>query len=190
MKSWWLAAGSFMASMTIVAMAQADALPPPPACPPGSQGTTSHAGPRCVPAPCDSDEDCKEVGGSCRDWRVCTRSTKVGPHRRRRGAPPTYHEIVVGTCPPADKCKGDEEPPPPTVGKLIDVPPSCSERKFCVPASLPPLPAPTASAKRGPGGKRSRLGACGCRLGSKSGADSSGWLSAFGLLALVLRRKP
>jgi len=190
MRPRWLSAGPFVVTTALGGVALADALPPPPACPPGSRGATSHAGPRCVPAPCERDEDCKEIGGACRDWRVCTRSTQIAPHRRRPGASPSYEEVVVGTCAPAEKCKGDQEPPPPTVGKLIDVPPSCAERKFCVPASLPPLPAPAASTKAGPLGKGSRFGACGCRLGTRQGADPAGWLAALGLLAFAVRRKP
>ncbi len=32
---------------------------PPKDCPPGSRGVTSHAGPACVVANCESDAECK-----------------------------------------------------------------------------------------------------------------------------------
>ena len=48
--------------------------------------------------------------------------------------------FVVGTCDPADECTGTEEPAPAGVYVPKGTEFECSERKLCVPESLPPLP--------------------------------------------------
>ncbi|MBW2525160.1 MAG: hypothetical protein JRI23_13335 [Deltaproteobacteria bacterium] len=184
-------------STALAGTAWADALPPPPACPPGARGKTTHAGPRCAPAPCTSDADCKEqeIGGSCKPWRVCTRSTEVPPHRRGRpGGTPTVEQVVVGSCAPAHKCSGDEEPPPPTVGELLEGKPSCQEGKFCVPGALPPLPTgapggPGATGGKAPSGGKAGCGSCAIGRPSRDGGLPPGWLAPLAVVALRLRRK-
>lgn len=157
--------------------ARADAISPPPACPPGSQGRSSHAGEWCEPAACQSDSDCSKLGGSCRPWRVCTRAAKA-QHGGLRGfdRPPMDVTLAVGSCAPDEACRGDEEPPPPTIGSWAEGPPVCTNATYCVPASLPPLPTAAGPSSAAPSGSADAGGCapppagrprgCGCRVGA------------------------
>lgn len=121
-------------------VARADAISGPPACPPGAMGRSAHAGEWCVPWTCAPGVDCAG-GATCKPWRVCTRASDVVPGGLRpEPAPPERMELVVGTCDPADNCRGDEEPPPMMVGQVVAGPPTCSVGLHCVAEALPTLP--------------------------------------------------
>ena len=179
--------------------ARGDAIAPAPACPPGSQGQSSHAGQWCAPAPCKADSDCKVEGVNCRRWRVCVRETTVSHNRRR----PTLRQqdVVVGTCPPGKACKGDEEPPPPQVGTLKEGAPRCSTGEYCVPASLPPLPQVAKDVeeeeeeeeeevkKSRNSTSKSRRKGCGCQTSSPVAHNAPLVLLAAALLLLARRRR-
>src|SRR5690242_820523 len=112
------------ALVACASVVRADAIAGPPACPPGAVARSSHAGQWCEPAPCASDADCSEAGGSCQEWRVCTRVFSITPGGLRpRPAPPEDTTLVVGTCAPSAACNGTEEPPPQTAGVPHDPPP-------------------------------------------------------------------
>ncbi len=195
-----LALGLGFALLMSHGAARADAIPPPPACPPGSRGMSSHAGECCVPATCQSDADCKDLKGTtCRPWRVCTRVYLVpAGGRRSRDIPPRPQELAVGSCPVEEGCTGDEEPPPPTAGKPSGGGvPSCVDQDYCVAKALPPLPTSGPGKGRsendsdegdeGDEGKVPAAGCCKCHLGAPS--ESHGWLMALGLGLLALRRR-
>ena len=177
--------------------ALADAIPPPPACPPGSRGVSSHAGERCEPAPCQSDADCKDLEGTtCRRWRVCTKVYMVPAGGRRSfNTPPHPENLAVAGCPVEKGCTGTEEPPPPTAGTANPEPPSCVDRDFCVPKALPPLPTARPDGKKARGDRGDddgdetapAGGCCKCHLGARQ--DGHGWLLVLGLVLLLLRRR-
>ncbi len=120
--------------------ARADAIDGPPACPPGTRGRSAHEGRWCEPEPCTDDAACGE-GSACRAWRVCTQTSMVEPGGlRARPEPAAPRELAVASCDVAEACRGDEEPPPPTVGELQGRP-VCSDGRFCVDAALAVFPA-------------------------------------------------
>ncbi len=184
-----LAMGLSAALLAGAATAQADSIPPPPACPPGSRGSSSHAGELCLPAPCTTDGDCKRPDTRCRPWRVCTRTYAVPPGGRRVNAPPRDLDLVVGSCAPDKACTGAEEPPPPTAGSPKPDPVRCSEATYCIPTGLPPLP--TAGPKKDPAAENEPdlppSGCCKCHLGAQNGEH--GWLLVLGLTMLGTRRR-
>lgn len=166
--------------------ARADAIPPPPACPPGARGVALHDGEWCEPAPCTSDTDCREGTGTCRPWRVCTRLYSIKPGGLRPDDPPPRDvALVVGSCSQAQACTGEEEPPPPTAGRAQAGPTQCRDGDYCVPASLPSLPSAGApgSATKGPASRRS----CGCRVGVPASGLGGGL--GLGLLWIWIRRR-
>ena len=183
-------------------LASADVVDGPPACPPGALGRSSHAGTWCEAAPCATDADCSEGGGSCRAWRVCTRraSIPLGGHAGlREPAPPPYQaELVVGRCDPARACRGDEEASPPAVGEYVDAAPTCLDAMFCVPAGLPafplvqapPAPAPVAPLSPPPtAGPVAPPPQSSCDCHAHGGSRSGGLWPALGLLVVALRRR-
>lgn len=175
------------------ATAHADSLEPPPACPPGSRGQSTHEGLWCEPWTCSSDADCN--GGRCVPWRVCTRVATVAPDRWGR-RPPEPLTIVVGSCQPSHACTGTEEPPPPVVGSFdASASPTCTEATYCVPVALPQFPTRdveeadegpegtvTGSAPESPAGPRATRN-CGCATPAPSASEP---IEAVALLALVL----
>lgn len=180
--------GALAAVVVLPARARADSIDGPPACPPGARGESSHAGQWCVPWLCAVDADCGG-SGSCRDWRVCTRESDVIPGGLRPEPEPAERiRLVVGTCDPAAACRGDEEPPPELVGKLVEGAPECKVDNHCVPADLPGLPARTEGVATPPVGAAVPVGSgpapvsvaekatpagCGC---AASEAATGGWL--------------
>jgi hypothetical protein len=190
-----LALFALLVSSSLSSVARGDAIDPAPACPPGAQGASSHAGHWCVPWPCTSDAECR--GGACRRWRVCTRVSDVpiGGLRMFRPGEPTSHEetLVVGTCDPSRACTGTEEPPPPTAGTLREGAPSCTEATYCVPAELPELPgasATTTAPARPRTPRPSPSSSGGCNVARRtSGAGAIGiLLAAIAVLVLARRR--
>src|SRR5205809_169753 len=118
MRAFLVGVAGVIGMMTAAAGARADAISGPPACPPGAQGRSAHEGEWCVAWPCESDATCG-AGARCTAWRVCTRTSDVVPGGLRPTTPPAEpRELVVGTCAAGAGCRGDEEPPPPTVGTL------------------------------------------------------------------------
>lgn len=104
-----------MILLLLVRLAAADVVNPEPTnCPPGSVGTSSHAGEWCTPAPtCDEQacaDSCREVGlcvteteeecgGMVPDTGDCT-FTKVEVHGRCRD----QGDCDVGTCIVEERC--------------------------------------------------------------------------------------
>ncbi len=189
--------GALTAALLLPATTRADSISGPPACPPGTRGQSSHSGQWCAPMTCADDGACGPAS-TCRPWRVCTRDSDVEPGGlRAHPEPPVRMQLVVGTCDPALKCRGDEEPPPPLVGKLLDGPPQCRDERHCVPTDLPALPPRTAEAPSTPASTPPATGSpatgsppvaprpgCGCTTDTP--------LALPGLLALLLirRRRP
>jgi len=186
--------GALAAALLLPATAHADAISGPPACPPGTRGQSWHSGQWCAPATCTDDAACGP-SATCRPWRVCTRDSDVEPGGLRpHPAPPVRMQLVVGTCDPASKCRGDEEPPPPLVGKLLEGPPQCRDDRHCVASDLPALPPRTADVPPAPTTPTSppapgsppvapRPG-CGCTT------DGTPALPALLALLLIRRRRP
>lgn len=142
--------GALAAALLLPATVRADAIDGPPACPPGARGESAHAGVWCVPWTCTNDETCGP-SAKCRPWRVCTRASDVTPGGLRAEPPaPERMQLVVGTCDPSLACRGDEEPPPALVGKLLPGPPQCRDDRHCVPSDLPALPPRTAGSTANP----------------------------------------
>ncbi|MBX7196440.1 MAG: hypothetical protein K1X94_30585 [Sandaracinaceae bacterium] len=174
-----------------VAVARADAIDGPPACPPGTEGRSAHEGQWCEASPCTAGGDCRD-GATCRPWRVCTQRSLVqrgGLHGEDH--PPVSRELAVAGCAVESACDGASEPPPPTVGRLEGVP-VCTDGHYCVPSALPPLPslAPptTSSASSDPSLPVVALGhGCGCRAHARSRPDTSLVLAVLGL-GLASRR--
>jgi hypothetical protein len=141
---------------------RADAIDPPPACPPGTRGRTSHAGQWCEAQPCAVDADCAprnavdrilQPGPSrCRPWRVCVRTADVARGGDYGNAPHHAEDLVVGSCDPSAACDGTERPQPPTHGTFRPGAPVCTVASYRVPDTPPPLPprAPGASAHAQP----------------------------------------
>lgn len=155
---------------------------------------SSHGGQRCVPAPCQSNADCKDLKGTtCRPWRVCTKVYLVPAGGRRGGdIPPSPQNLAVGSCPVEQGCTGAEEPPPITAGKPSGGVPACVDQDYCVAKALPPLPT-SAPGKSGDDDEEDgeetspAAGCCKCHLGARQ--DGHGWLMALGLALLALRRR-
>lgn len=186
----------FVACCVSASGARADAISPAPACPPGSLGRSSHAGQWCAAAPCTEDTDCKREGHSCKKWRVCQQAAMVSHNRRR---PHSSRMVqVISTCAPRAACKGDEEPPPPLVGKP-EGETTCTTGQYCLPASLPALPAPAPEEDddaedeedddKAPKARAPRTSdGCGCRSRSAAAQGGASVLVALGLLLMVRRR--
>jgi hypothetical protein len=167
------------------APARADAIDGPPACPPGTVGRSAHEGRWCVPSPCTDDSGCRD-GATCRAWRVCSQTAMVVPGGLRPDDPPPEpRELAVASCPVEAACDGTGEPPPPTVGTLEGTP-TCTDGRYCVPPSLPPLPSLAAPVDETAAGDPS---SCLCRVTSVRAAPrvASTALVLLGL-AIALRR--
>jgi hypothetical protein len=156
-------------------LAHADALLPPPAeCPAGSFGTSSHAGPWCMPTTCAAAADCERFrvrwGATerarfeCRPEALCIRAeTARGP--RGMSFP---REVATASCTATRTCEGDIE---------------CTEATRCVIVGqvsdeelahlLPPLPPPRPAASRS---------GCGAGLAASSLVVLALVLLAVGLL--------
>ena len=192
--------------MATTTTAYADALSPPPACPPGAKGQSTHAGLWCAPAPCTSDEQCR-TGNSCRNWRVCIR--KSDSFYNRRNPVPLQIDVVVGSCDPAQKCSGEDQPPPPMAGTVASGRPECTVGKYCVPPTLPPLPSGKNPGAAGDGdddpkgqqdhgeqatdktGRPLNGGRnCRCELVGQTGNGYGSWLAILTAMLLVIRRRP
>jgi hypothetical protein len=176
----------------------ADALPPPQACPPGTQGWSSHNGMGCNARTCQTDSDCDsryEEPATCEQWRVCSVTREERVHRRRApvdSEPVTRSQsYVVGTCDPNDGCTGLEEAPP--GGRSWNLDPAdveCIEALHCVPESLPDLPRPiieseaSAESKTQQEKESATEGACGCALRSSQAVPLAllGWVGGVALL--------
>lgn len=198
-----MAAALLLAWLAMTPEAGADAIAPSPACPPGSRGKSSHAGQWCAAASCETDDDCKQKGAICKQWRVCVREAMVTHHRRARSARVT--EQVVGTCAPEKACKGDEEPPPPLVGQIVRGPPICTTGRYCVPGSLPPLPPPEPDeeedeedeetdeedeGEKDRGASASTKEGCGCGCRSSKAPAHATLLVFLASALLLIRRRP
>jgi hypothetical protein len=191
--AWMLALVSILSLVGSASVARADAIEGPPACPPGSSGRSSHHGQWCEPAVCDAEAAC-EGGARCTSFRVCTRGSLVPPNHRLidPAAVPVRMEMVIGTCDPAEACTGLEEPPPPTIGAMIDEPPACRAIDVCVPSALPSLPTsaspapPVAASPSTPPSPSVSAHACGCAAIGAS-RETPSLLPLPLLLVLVLR---
>jgi len=183
------------AALLLPTIVRADAISGPPACPPGSRGRSSHAGQWCEPWTCTADDTCG-AAAKCRPWRVCTKASDVEPGgMRAEPAPPMRMQLVVGTCDPALGCRGDEEPPPLLVGKLLADAPQCRDDRHCVADDLPalpprtgdvaapppPSPSPPATTTTGAAPAAPPPG-CGC-------TSTTNNFASLALLALLLRRR-
>lgn len=184
-------------------LARADALPPPQACPPGTQGWSSHSGTGCNARTCQTDSHCDsryEEPATCQQWRVCSVVQEERVYRRRAPADsePATRSVryVVGTCDPSEACTGLEESPPGGRSRQLDpADVECVEALHCVPTALPDLPRPTiemeaeasaeSEAEEGTGSASD--GVCGCALRSSQAVPLAllGWVAG---LALVRRR--
>lgn len=71
-------------------------MPPPPTCPEGARGRTSHAGPHCAPWTCD--QGCGE-GKACKAAALCV-VQRQGANRARRFT----FDVVRGPCEAGGKC--------------------------------------------------------------------------------------
>jgi hypothetical protein len=108
--------------------------------------------------------------------------------------PPEPRELAVASCSVEAACDGTGEPPPPTVGTLEGTP-TCTDGRYCVPPSLPPLPSlaepvdEVAGATAGPSALAGAPSSCLCRVISERSAprNASMALPILGL-AIVLRR--
>lgn len=181
-------------------------------CPWGARERTSHAGPRCAPWPCASDAEC-EGGLVCRPWRVCTQTFSVPPAGlgafRQPPPPPTREEQVVGSCDPAQRCSGDEEPRPPTSGEAQGAV-ECREATYCVRPTLPALPSdvpaahdtaagggsatttdPQTGAAATPADAPATSRGCACRAGARGRAATSIAIAALiaSIAAAIARRR-
>jgi hypothetical protein len=189
---------------SVTGVVRADAISGPPACPPGARGESAHSGEWCVPWRCTQDGECGP-GHVCRPWRVCTRASDVLPgglHGRDDG--PERMEMVMGTCAASERCRGDEEPPPPLVGELVaGAPIQCTDGSYCLAAdALPELPARPASGAgattppTGPPGSTGPASAappttghgCGCSVPTAVRSLGSGLVIAIGIAALAHAR--
>lgn len=190
------------------ALARADAIEGPPACPRGARRRSSHAGQWCEVASCASDADCADGGGHCRAYRVCTRHASIPPGGRgafRDPPPPPFEvDLVVGSCEPSAACRGDEEPPPISAGSYTEPTPTCREARVCVADALPSLPflgapapvptspagAPTPSPGAGVSVSREVHASCGCAAtGRGAGAALPLALSIALALGTASRRR-
>jgi hypothetical protein len=129
--------------LLVPAIARADAIDGPPACPPGARGTSSHSGTACVLAECATDADCAELGPwQCVERRMCTLAATVpmGGHRRTIDEAPRTFDVtlVVASCAPSETCTGTEEPWPPSYGVTTGTP-TCATRRVCVAPALPSI---------------------------------------------------
>lgn len=153
-------------------LALADAIAPPPKdCPPGSQGTSGHCGPACVPTACKTDADCGKQK-KCRSTRLCikkgerTSCGKVPPDLRHIKYP--YTE-VQGACP-----KG---------GKKCAAGTSCEEALRCAPPAAPAeprqtTPPPKAEPPKAPPAKEDPPGAAPAKAAPASSGQKSGTRSS------------
>jgi len=188
--------GALTAALLLPATTRADAISGPPACPPGSRGQSSHSGQWCAPATCTDDTQCSPAA-TCRPWRVCTRASDVElGGLRPRPEPPVRMQLVVGTCDPSANCRGDEEPPPSLVGKLLDGPPQCRDDRHCVAADLPALPPRSAAVPATPTSPPTSLPAGGSPTTSPPvaprpgcGCTTDASPAPLALLALLLIRR-
>jgi MYXO-CTERM domain-containing protein len=142
-----LSLSSFVVALTFAGVARADVVaPPPPSCPDGSIGQSSHSGPYCWLAPCTNDEMCASYHSRdntprvCRPTAVCVRSKELW----RKGGGKSEVPEAIGSCDGAAKC---------------DPSAKCERATRCVPAArastssgsgnpsaTPPTPTPPADA--------------------------------------------
>src|SRR4051812_34037869 len=85
---------SGLVAALLAATARADVVgPPPDHCPPGSEPSSSHQGPFCLPKPCTSDADCGSARSPkpffCRASSLCIDAKS---------------QNVVDTCDPGGTC--------------------------------------------------------------------------------------
>lgn len=149
-----------LAALLLVSIAEADAVPPPPAdCPAGSRGETCHGGPHCRPKPCDVDADCSS-GETCQDLDLCLGQVDcaggwdpdAGPH---------WVDTVEGSCANGAACSRG----------------TCQTTEVCAP---PPPPAQSTVVEQG----------CGCRLPARGPSPHGPLALALALLGLwTLRRR-
>jgi MYXO-CTERM domain-containing protein len=153
----------------------ADLIPPPPDCPQGSVGRSSHSGAYCEAMPCSSDADCKAEQGRCRQWRVCTKLFSVKRGGRAYREPPVEREEVVASCPPRATCTGTETPAPVTNGTVLREQPECKTADYCV------------GKQAALSGKPTRGKGCGCTIADEPSAAA--WLVvAFVIIGRWWRR--
>jgi MYXO-CTERM domain-containing protein len=91
--------------LLLVRLAAADVVNPEPTnCPPGSVGTSSHAGEWCTPAPTCEEQVCAD---SCREIGLCVTETEeeCGGMQPDTGEPCTFIRTEVhGRCRTQDDC--------------------------------------------------------------------------------------
>lgn len=90
----------------------ADAIPPPPTCPAGATGQSSHAGAYCAPTrTCATAAQCGGHRESCLDTSLCVAQVTQDAYAHfppQPGDVPRHetHEEVTGTCDAHHHCAG------------------------------------------------------------------------------------
>lgn len=195
---------SAVGSLAGAPSAHADSIGLPEACPPGSQGSSSHAGSWCVPWECWGIGECEaeEHGGRpahCQALRVCTEARAIfqgSPSGMAYGPPqpPLEIDMVVETCAPDGACDGTGDRAP-TAGSLREGSRTCTVRRLCVVDTLPALVdrgrprtgALAASPPSAPGAPPIASSGWGCRIdGARTAAP---WPALVALLAVVVVRR-
>lgn len=96
-----------LALLFAASLAHADAVgPDPTGCPPGSRGTSSHAGEWCEPTECDTRAECAE-GERCETQGLCIEvQTRECGGNRPDTAEPCFFDMRIahGTCRDDDDC--------------------------------------------------------------------------------------
>jgi hypothetical protein len=92
--------------MIFSSLAFADAVEmPPPECPVGSYGTSSHAGSWCQASTCESTSDC-EAGENCQEHSLCIEESEV-PCGGGWNPPDTAEECLVTKLEAFGPCNSD-----------------------------------------------------------------------------------
>ncbi len=176
---------ALMLGLALSNTSRADAVgPPPPDCPPGSWGQTTHYGPHCAPYSCTTDSQCKK-DHKCLPHGLCISERT---HTHQRGD--THVVEVHGSCATGQACPEGSECRKGSYC-MLDRPPA--QPPSAKPATGPPTPSGTPSGTPSPGAPPATTppnkGCGGCATATPTPDNPSLGVALILLVASTLARR-